>query len=146
MRSSIKATTALLTSASMIAACASHPDKIAAQYTSPMQYEGYSCKQIGAEMHRVSIRVSELGGLQEKAATNSDIEMGVGLVLLWPVLFFLDSNSAQAAEYARLKGEFDALDQEAIQKNCNLHVERPKVPEPEKKKDEPAYPDQNARH
>ena len=134
-------TIALLTATSILAACADHPDKIPAQYTSPMQYDGYKCKQIAAEMQRVSSRVTELGGQQEKAADNSDIAMGVGLVLFWPALFFLDSHSAQAAEYGRLKGEFNALEQAGIQKNCGLHVEQPKLPAPEKKDEEtPAYP------
>ena len=137
----IKQTIAILTVASIVTGCADHPDKITAQYVSPMQYESYNCKQIGAEMQRVSSRVGEIGGQQEKAATNSDIDMGVGLVLFWPVLFFLDSHSAQAAEYARLKGEFDALEQAGIHKNCGLKVEKPKLPQPEKNDDKtPDYP------
>lgn len=138
---------AFLTATGMLAACADHPDKIPAQYVSPMQYDGYKCKQIAMEMQRVSARVTELGGLQEKAADNSDVAMGVGLVLFWPALFFLDSHSAQAAEYGRLKGEFNALEQAGIQKNCNLHIERPSLPEPEVKKDEsPAYPSSSSRN
>ncbi len=106
-----------------------------------MQYDGYKCKQIAMEMQRVSTRVTELGGLQKKAANNSDVAMGVGLVLFWPALFFLDSHSAQAAEYGRLKGEFNALEQAGIQKNCGIHVEQPKLPAPVKTDDEtPAYP------
>lgn len=124
---------AMITAAFIVSGCASHPEKIPTQYTSPMQYDGYKCKQIAAEMQRVSARVTELGGLQEKAASNSDVTMGVGLVLFWPALFFLDSNSAQAVEYGRLKGEFNALEQAGIQKNCGLHVEQPKLPESKKK-------------
>lgn len=137
---------AMLTVTSILAGCADHPEKIPAQYVSPMQYESYNCKQLGAEMQRVSSRVGELGGQQKKAAENSDVAMGVGLVLFWPALFFLDSNSAQAAEYGRLKGEFNALEQAGIQKNCGLKIERPKLPEPEKKDDEtPAYPTSSKR-
>jgi hypothetical protein len=125
----------------MLVGCAKHPNSIPAQYVSPLQYENHSCKQIGAEMEAVSARVTELAGQNEKAASNSDAVMGVGLVLFWPALFFLDSNSAQAAEYGRLKGEFDALEKASIEKNCGLHIERPKLPEPEQKKEEaPAYP------
>jgi hypothetical protein len=146
MHITLKNATTLSTFICVMSACATHPDHIPPSYTSPMQYQSYSCKQIGAEMQVVSTRVSELYGLQEKAATNSDVEMGVGLVLLWPVLFMLDSNSAQAAEYARLKGEFDALEKEGIQKKCGLHVERPKETVPQTKTDESEYPAQNARH
>jgi len=132
---------AMLTVTSILAGCADHPDKIPAQYISPMQYDSYNCKQLSAEMQRVSSRVGELGGQQEKAADNSAVTMGIGLVLFWPALFFLDSHSAQAAEYGRLKGEFNALEQAGIQKNCGLEIERPKLPEPEKNDDKtPEYP------
>jgi len=132
---------AMLTVTSILAGCADHPEKIPASYVSPMQYDGYSCKQIASEIQRVSARVTELNGLQKKAATNSDIQMGVGLILFWPTLFSLDSNSAQAAEYGRLKGEFNAIEQAGIQKNCGLKIERPKLPEPEKNDDKtPEYP------
>ncbi len=134
-----KQTIAILTITSFLAGCADHPDKIPAQYISPMQYDSYNCKQIGAEMQRVSSRVGEIGGQQEKAATNSEVVMGVGLVLFWPALFFLDSHSAQAAEYGRLKGEFNALEQTGIQKNCGFKIEKPKPSEPEK--DESKSPD-----
>ena len=72
---------AMLTVTSILAGCADHPDKIPAQYISPMQYDSYNCKQLSAEMQRVSSRVGELGGQQEKAADNSAVTMGIGLVL-----------------------------------------------------------------
>jgi hypothetical protein len=130
MKSSIKQSTALVTSLCLISACADHSRNIPAQYVSPVQYDGYSCKQIAAEMSTVSGRVSDLAAQNDKAASNDEVAMGVGLILFWPALFFLDSNTAQAAEYGRLKGEFDALEKAGIRKNCGLHVERPRTPAP----------------
>lgn len=141
----LKYTTALFTALCFVSACADRSSSIPAQYVSPMQYDGYKCKQIGAEMATVSGRVSEIGAQNDKVASNDDVAMGVGLVLFWPALFFLDRNSAQAAEYGRLKGEFDALEKAGIQKNCGLHVERPKVVVPPPP-DNDEYPAQNARH
>lgn len=51
--------------------------------------------------------------------------MTVGLILFWPALFFIDGDTPQAQEYARLKAEFDALEQAAIQKECGLKIDRP---------------------
>jgi len=48
--------------------------------------------------------------------------MGVGLVLFWPALFFL-AGSDKKDELARLKGEYDALEQAAIQKDCMIASE-----------------------
>lgn len=133
---------ALLLSAIGIGGCAKHTNEIPAQYVSPMQYSNYSCKQIAQEMAVVSRRVSAIGGEVEKTASNDDVQMGVGLVLFWPTLFFLDGNTPQAAEYARLQGEFDAMEKAAIQKNCNIKIERPvvKPAEAEKKEDGSAFP------
>ncbi|MDQ0466947.1 hypothetical protein QO010_004744 [Caulobacter ginsengisoli] len=103
--------------ASTTTACATSPDKISASYVSPLQYQGYDCDQIRAEMMRVNSRVREVAAEQRKSAKNDAIAVGVGLVLFWPALFFL-ATSDQKEELARLKGEYDALDQSAIQKKC----------------------------
>lgn len=147
MKKSIRLTPILLASAFALSACAKSTKEIPAQYISPMQYSSNTCKQIEVEMQTVSSRVSEIGAQVDRTASNDSAKMGIGLILFWPTLFFLDGDTPQASEYARLKGEFDALEKAAIQKNCNIQVERPKVPEQAKpKEEEPAYPSQNTRH
>lgn len=55
--------------------------------------------------------------------------MGVGLVVFWPALFFLGGTIRQEAEYARLKGEYDAVQQAAIEQKCpSMVVPKPLVP------------------
>jgi hypothetical protein len=66
--------------------------------------------------------MNEVSGVQDDIAGDDAVAMGVGLVLLWPALFFIES-SDQHVELARLKGEFDALEQVAIQKNCTVAKE-----------------------
>ena len=44
--------------------------------------------------------------------------MGVGLVLFWPALFALGGTKEQEADFARLKGEYDAVQQTMIAKKC----------------------------
>ncbi|MGB1539719.1 MAG: hypothetical protein ACPG80_02055 [Rickettsiales bacterium] len=110
---------------------------------SPVMYEGHSCKQIRQEMLSVSRRVSELTGSLDKKANDDAVQMGVGLVLFWPALFFLEGgDGAQAQEYARLKGEFNALEDVAIQKGCGFEVEeyRPKAPEKTPRKPDDTAP------
>jgi hypothetical protein len=52
--------------------------------------------------------------------------MGVGLVLFWPALFFLEGGDGpEAAEYAQLKGEFEALRENSIQKKCGIESKSP---------------------
>ena len=108
--------------------CASSPDKMTAAYVSPIQYQDYDCKQIGAELTRVSRRAQELYGQLDKTASNDGAQMAVGLVLFWPALFFLEGGDGpEAAEYSRLKGERDALEQIAIQKQCDPAIIPPRA-------------------
>jgi hypothetical protein len=110
-----------------IAGCATSPDKIETSYVSPLQYRDYDCDQIAGELERVTRRANELYGTLKKTADNDAIQMGVGLVLFWPTLFFLEGgDSPQAAEFARLKGERDTLEKLAIEKKCDPSI----IPKP----------------
>jgi hypothetical protein len=113
---------ALIAACLSITACAQHSDRVQASYVSPIQYDDYSCRQIRAEMMRVSHKVNEIAGVQDKQASNDSVAMGVGLVIFWPALFFI-SGSDQHVQLADLKGQYDALEQTAIQKNCDVAKE-----------------------
>lgn len=103
----------------VLSGCAQSSDKIQASYVSPLQYQSFSCRQLSGEMARVSRKVSEVSGVQDKQASNDSAAMGVGLIIFWPALFFLIGED-QKAELSRLKGEYDALEQTAIQKDCGF--------------------------
>lgn len=105
----------------MLTGCATQPDKIQSAYVSPVQYKDYDCDQISAESARVGRRASDLQASLKTTADNDGAQMAVGMSLFWPALFFLEGGDGpEAAEYARLKGERDALDQVAVQKKCLL--------------------------
>lgn len=102
-----------------LAGCASQPDKIQASYVSPLNYASYDCQQIATESQRLQQRVSALHGTLKDEANADAWQMGLGLVLFWPTLFFLEGGDGpQAAEYAQLKGEAEALQKAAIEKRC----------------------------
>jgi hypothetical protein len=100
-----------------LTACATQPDKISASYVSPLQYQGYTCNQIDLELTRVTNAVSEVTGQQQKEADKDAVAMAVGLVIFWPALFFLIGKDKKE-ELARLKGEYQALQDIAKQKEC----------------------------
>lgn len=68
---------------------------------------------------RLSRKVNEVAGVQDKTASNDSAAMGVGLILFWPALFFIE-HSDQHVQLAELKGQYDALEQTAVQKNCDI--------------------------
>ena len=125
--------TILLSTILPLTACAKSTSEIPAQYVSPLQYKSHSCTQVEQEMVMLSRRVSDLGAQVDKTASDDNAQMAIGMILFWPALFALDGDTPQAAEYGRLKGEFEALEKAAIQKNCEIKVERPVVKKPEQK-------------
>ena len=107
----------------LLVGCATAPEKLGATYVSPLQYKDYTCDQIGMEMQRVSRKVAELRGTLDKDASNDAAQMGIGLILFWPALFFLEGgDGVNASQYSHLKGEFEALEQVAIQKDCGIKI------------------------
>lgn len=101
-----------------LAGCATASKDIAANYVSPMQYQSYSCEQLVNEMRRVESRVNQLSGRLDEAAANDKAIAGVGAILFWPALFALGGTKQQEAEYSRLKGEYDAVEQSLNAKKC----------------------------
>ncbi|MDT3683471.1 MAG: hypothetical protein RO009_00310 [Pseudorhodoplanes sp.] len=119
--------------AAIAGGCAKSADQVGATYVSPILYENYTCPQLAEEAQRVSVRVSEMTGVQNQKATNDAVAMTVGLVIVWPALFLLKGNDETTAELARLKGQMDAIEQASIKKRCGIQFHRappPQAPAP----------------
>jgi hypothetical protein len=106
--------------------CASNPDKIGATYVSPLKYKDYDCDQLALEMDNVSHRTTTLYHQLKKERNADNWQTGVGIVLFWPALFFLEGGDGpEAAEYAQLKGEFTALQDVSVQQKCAITSKSP---------------------
>lgn len=116
------AAAALVAVAVALAGCATASNSIATAYVSPLQFQSYDCQQISAEMLRINVRVNQLAGRLDQAASNDKALVGVGMLLFWPALFALGGTKEQEAEYARLRGEYEALQAVGNQKKCTLPV------------------------
>ena len=109
-------------SAIAVAGCATASKDIGTVYVSPVQYQPYDCAQLAAESQRLASRVQQLGGRLDEAASNDKAIGVVGALLFWPALFALGGTKQQEAEYARLRGEHEAVQQVAIAKKCSAVV------------------------
>jgi hypothetical protein len=104
----------------VLGGCASQPDRITAQEVSTLPYRELDCAQLGIEMDRVSRRVGTLHASLKRTADNDAAQFAVGMLLFWPTLFFLEGgDKAEAAEFARLKGEYEALHAVADGRGCD---------------------------
>lgn len=106
----------------MAAGCATGSKDIRSAYVSPLTYDSYSCQQLVVENQRLQGRISQVGGDVDKKASGDKVKMGVGIVLFWPTLFFLKGDGVEAQEYARLKGEHEAIESTYTRKNCSAQV------------------------
>jgi hypothetical protein len=105
--------------------CATQSSDIAAAYISPLQYQNYDCGQLSAESQRLQARVTQIGGRLDQAASSDKAITGAGIILFWPALFFLGGTKQQEADFARIKGEYEAVQQAAVLKRCDGVVQRP---------------------
>lgn len=108
----------LLSACMALSGCATASKDISANYVSPMQFQSYDCEQLASESQRIQARVVQLGGRLDTAAANDKAIAGVGVLLFWPALFALGGTKQQEMDYARLRGEYDAVQQSAILKKC----------------------------
>ncbi|MCG3170085.1 MAG: hypothetical protein CALGDGBN_01622 [Pseudomonadales bacterium] len=116
----------MIACAFMLAACASNPDKIDAAYVSPLKYKNYDCDQLATEMDYVGQRTNKLYQRLKAERSADNWQMGVGLVLFWPSLFFLEGGDGpEASEYAQLKGEFESLRSNSVQQKCAIDAKSP---------------------
>lgn len=123
----MKATTKSLALAATLlnTACASNPDNMSASDTSPLKYQKYDCEQVELEADRINKKLTHLHSSLKKKADNDAMQMGVGLVLFWPTLFFLEGgDGAEAVEYRQLKGDYEALRQASIKKKCAVEFRK----------------------
>ncbi|HEU4373466.1 MAG TPA: hypothetical protein VFS02_08250 [Telluria sp.] len=109
---------AALSASAVLTGCATASKDISPTYTSPMQYQAYDCDQLASESQRIQTRVVQLGGRLDSAASNDKAIAGVGAILFWPALFALGGTKQQEADYGRLRGEYDAVQQSAILRKC----------------------------
>ena len=101
------------------AGCATPSKDIAPNFVSAMQFQSYDCDQLASEAQRIQRKVNRMGARLDEAASNDKTIGAVGAIIFWPALFALGGTSQQEAEYGRLMGEYDALEQAAVLKKCS---------------------------
>ncbi|MGE0203653.1 MAG: hypothetical protein AB7E70_09155 [Hyphomicrobiaceae bacterium] len=111
-----------------LGACASSAEKVTPTYVSPLSYQSYSCDQLGQEAQRISSRVAQLSGVQDKKATDDALVTTAAVIIFWPAAFLVGGNDHTTAELARLKGEFETIERVSIQKNCRHQFRREAPP------------------
>lgn len=96
-----------------IASCATSPESDPA-YISPTHYSSYNCKQISAEMQRVSGKLE-----QAEQADAAGQVLGTALAA-YAISQGYGYSGGDNAPYRRLVNQYEVLEQTAIQKECKI--------------------------
>ena len=102
-----------------LVSCASAPGDLGSQYVPASTYSNLTCDKISASLRTKNNRLSNLYATLDKKRSTDNIQTGLGLLIFWPALFFLEGGDGpDAAEYRKLKGEVEALGEASINKGC----------------------------
>jgi len=111
-----------------VAGCASKAADVAPAYVSPLQYQTFTCTQLAAEAQRLSAAATAASGAQDSQATKDAVATTAAVIIFWPAAFFVQGDKQNAAQLAQYKGQMEAVQQEAIQKNCGFQFLPPPPP------------------
>ena len=84
-----------------------------------MAYNSYDCQALEEEYVRLARKSHSINKQQDDIASNDSVATGVGLIIFWPALFFIDNDDVRE-QVAQLKGELDAVEQVSIKKKCHV--------------------------
>ena len=119
-----------------LSGCAAGTKDIQASYVSDLTFQNNDCDQLQQEVVRLNQQLIQTGMIVDDEASDDQTQAWVGALLLWPTLFFLEGEETQhTLEYARLKGQYQALERVSIAKKCNIPIAP--LPEPVKKEPVP---------
>ena len=108
-----------------VSKCASTSADIQPRYISPLHYAHYTCDQIRTEATRLATDVARVSGIQDKKASSDAVATGLAMTVFWPaVLMVSGDDDTTVAELRRAKGQFDAIEKVAIEKDCGITFQR----------------------
>lgn len=86
------------------------PSQITGSYTSGLEYESYSCDQLGAEIASMARRENQLVAAQRQRIKTSQMQ-----AFWWG---FGQGDGIEASELANVRGEKEAVREEMAAKRC----------------------------
>ena len=104
-------------SASLVTACASNPNSISATYVDSGAYSRNSCSELSRTYNRVNSQLSRAIDVQKAAVSNDTLMMTMGMLFLWPALFFIKGDAA-SGQIADLKGKKNAVEDAMSENAC----------------------------
>jgi hypothetical protein len=101
-----------------LAGCATRSADVAPLPASPTEFTTWDCARIDDELDTVQQRAADVAYSVDQRAGSNIVALGVGLAVFWPAILAMRPDGLEAAELARLKGRFEALQTAARGHGC----------------------------
>ena len=101
-----------------LAGCATRAVDVLPAPANPADFLAWDCNRIDDEQDRVQQRAADVAYAVDELAGNNILALGVGIAVFWPAILAMRPAGFEAAELARLKGRFEALQTAGRYKSC----------------------------
>ena len=101
-----------------LAGCATRAVDVLPAPANPADFLAWDCTRIDDEQDRVQQRAADVAYAVDELAGNNILALGVGIAVFWPAILAMRPAGFEAAELARLKGRFEALQTAGRYKSC----------------------------
>ena len=101
-----------------LAGCATRAVDVLPAPANPADFLAWDCARIDDEQDRVQQRAADVAYAVDELAGNNILALGVGIAVFWPAILAMRPAGFEAAEVARLKGRFEALQTAGRYKSC----------------------------
>ena len=92
--------------------------EVISQNVSTYEYSDMTCSQLEGEMVFLNNAANSAGNVVDKKNSSAKGKNAAAFLLFWPALFLIDDNSSEAQQYARLKGEYEAVQRTHRKNDC----------------------------
>lgn len=100
------------------AGCSTRSADVRPAPASAAEFITWPCTRIDDEQELVQRRAADVAYAVDERGGNNIVALGLGLAVFWPALLAMRPDGLEAAELARLKGRYEALQVAARRQNC----------------------------
>lgn len=102
------------------AGCASRSAEVRPEPASAADFAAWDCTRLDDEMDAVQQRAADVAYAVDERAGNNVVALGLGVTIFWPAILAMRPDGLEAADLARLKGRYEALQATHRAKSCPL--------------------------
>lgn len=101
-----------------LAGCATRAVDVLPAPANAADFVTWDCGRIADEQDAVQQHAADVAYAVDERAGNNILALGVGVTVFWPAMLAMRPAGPEAADLARLKGRYEALQTASLGKNC----------------------------